>query len=116
MPDGIETAPWFAERKTELPIGRNRALKVVDEELRSKRCHTRLHRASLSQSLHGRRARLQLPSELRLIVMPVGVRDEPVGVERPLLVTVDPNGLASAPRATVRPVQIDQKWRGYRPD
>ena len=35
MSDGIETVPWFAERKAELPVIRDRAPKVVDEELRS---------------------------------------------------------------------------------
>jgi hypothetical protein len=35
MTDGIETLPWFAERKAELSVIRDRTPKVVDEELGS---------------------------------------------------------------------------------
>ena len=33
MADGVEPVPRFAERETEPPVVRNRALEVVDEEL-----------------------------------------------------------------------------------
>src|SRR5258706_355554 len=42
--DGVEVVPRFVERETELPVVGHRALEVVDEELRSERCH--FHRRS----------------------------------------------------------------------
>jgi hypothetical protein len=43
--DCIEPFPWLAEREADLLVVCDRALKVVDKELWSERCHTRLHRA-----------------------------------------------------------------------
>ena len=40
--DRVEAAPRFAETETQLPVVRDRPLKVVDEELRSERRDTRL--------------------------------------------------------------------------
>ena len=100
MSDGIETTPWFAERKTELPIVRNRPLKVVDEELRSKRRHTRLHQR-LPFAVMAPAARPinwlawyrphQCPSEYTMSPSALNVPPH----------ALDPNGLASASRATV---------------
>lgn len=41
-PDRVEPAPRLAETETQPLVVRDRALKVVDEELRSERCNTRL--------------------------------------------------------------------------
>src|SRR5438132_6800542 len=41
--DAVEIAPRFAEDETEPPVVGHRALEILDEELRSERCHTRLH-------------------------------------------------------------------------
>ena len=43
--DRVEPLPWLAERETDLLIVRDRAIEVVDKELWSERCHTRLHHA-----------------------------------------------------------------------
>ena len=49
--DRVEPFPRLAEREAELLVVRDRALKVVDKELWSERCHTRIHRAHRSLSL-----------------------------------------------------------------
>src|SRR5690349_18143320 len=46
--DRVEPFPWLAEREADLLVVRDRALKIVDKELWSERCHTRLHRAHRS--------------------------------------------------------------------
>src|SRR6185369_3399417 len=43
--DRVEAFPWLAEREAHLLVVSDRALKVVDKELWSERCDTRLHRA-----------------------------------------------------------------------
>jgi hypothetical protein len=43
--DRVEPFPWLAEREAHLLVVRDRALKVIDKELWSKRCHTRLYRS-----------------------------------------------------------------------
>src|ERR1700730_822014 len=48
------------------------------------------------------RAGLQLALVLRLIIVPLRLRDQAIGTNCPFLVPLDPNGLASAPRARVR--------------
>jgi hypothetical protein len=50
---GREPFPWLAEREADLLVVRDRALKVVDKELWSERCHTRLHRAHRPPSSAG---------------------------------------------------------------
>src|SRR6478672_11647885 len=42
--DRVEPFPRLAEREAHLLIVRDRALKIVDKELWSEGCHTRLHR------------------------------------------------------------------------
>jgi hypothetical protein len=49
--DRLEPLPWLGEREADLLVVRDRALKVVDKELWSERCHTRLHRAHRLLSL-----------------------------------------------------------------
>src|ERR1051326_3363606 len=46
--DRVEPFPCLTEREANLLVVRDRALKVVDKELWSERCHTRLHRAHRS--------------------------------------------------------------------
>src|ERR1041384_5335582 len=46
--DRVEPFPWLAEREADLLVVGDRALKVVNKELWSERCHTRLHRAHRS--------------------------------------------------------------------
>src|SRR6476620_2953258 len=41
--NGVETIPRLAEAEADLLVIRDRAIKVVDEELRSERRHARLH-------------------------------------------------------------------------
>ena len=41
--DRVEPFPRLAEREADLPVVRDRALKVVDKELWSEGCHTRFH-------------------------------------------------------------------------
>ena len=41
--DSVETIPRLAELEADLPVVRDRVLKVVNEELWSERCYTRLH-------------------------------------------------------------------------
>src|SRR6266550_8117738 len=58
--DRIEPFPRLAEREADLPVVRDRALKVVDQELWSKGCQTRLHcahshRASFSAAFWRRK-------------------------------------------------------------
>ena len=48
MTDGVEPLPWLAEREADLLVVRDRAIKVVDQELWSEGSHTRLHRADRS--------------------------------------------------------------------
>ena len=43
--DRVEPFPRLAEREADLLVVRDRALEVVDKELWSERCQTRLHRA-----------------------------------------------------------------------
>src|SRR5437868_3393999 len=43
--DRVEPFPRLAERETDLPVVRDRALKIVDKELWSEGCYTRLHHA-----------------------------------------------------------------------
>src|SRR5215207_1763019 len=51
--DRVEPFPWLAEREANLLVVRDRALKVIDKELWSERCHTRLHRAHRPPSSAG---------------------------------------------------------------
>src|SRR5215203_6661667 len=51
--DRVETVPWLAEREADLLVVGDRALKVVDQELWSERCHTRFHRAHRPPSSTG---------------------------------------------------------------
>ena len=52
--------------------------------------------------LCGWRAGLQLALILRLIEVPLRLRDPAVGTNRPFLVPLNANGLACAPRTNVR--------------
>src|SRR5258705_13219652 len=52
-------------------------------------------------SLRGWRAGLQLALVLRLIVVPLRLRDQAIGTHCPFFVPLDPNGLASAPTPPV---------------
>src|SRR5215212_231368 len=51
--DRVEPFPGLAKREADLLVVRDRALKVVDQELWSERCHTRLHCAHRPPSSAG---------------------------------------------------------------
>src|SRR5882762_10805272 len=60
-------------------------------------------------SLRGWRAGLQLALVLRLIVVPLRLRDQAIGTHCPFFVPLDPNGLGSPPGPVFVPVQIHRK-------